>query len=160
MYGSKSRLIFTLGLFVGSSVVASADTGNMTGKVCWHGDIEFLSTTDQDRAWVWTIDWTFTSEDGDISSAASGRCFGSGGMIDGKVDINHEYCIHNRNDGAKHMSRGKGGPKGSESIMFGGTGKFAGVTGGWTGGERMSLPASDGSIAGCRDLQGEYTLTN
>jgi len=144
----------------GLSVLASgatSETVTTAGVVCWTGDIEFLSTTEQDMAWVWTVDWTYTPDDRDMQKASTGRCLGSGGMIGGAVDVSNEYCVHNRQGGATYMSQGKSSPQGSKSIMFGGTGIMAGVVGGWTGSERIKLPAADGKLAGCRATSGEYT---
>jgi hypothetical protein len=137
---------------------ASTQTIETAGVVCWTGDIEFMGTTDKDMGWVWTVDWTYTSDDKDMQRAATGRCLGSGGMIDGKPEASNEYCIHNRQDGATFMSQGQSSAKGSKATMFGGTGALAGVAGGWTGGERIQLPVSDGKLAGCRVTAGEYTL--
>lgn len=137
---------------------AASDPVKTAGVVCWTGEIEYLSTSEQDIAWVWTVNWNYMPDDRNMKNASTGRCLGSGGMIEGKPDVANEFCIHNRRDDAKFMSQGQSSPKGSKAVMFGGTGSFAGVVGGWNGGERIDLPTGDGKLAGCRATSGEYTL--
>lgn len=137
---------------------ATPETVKTAGVVCWTGDIEYLRTTDKDLAWTWTVDWTYTPDDRNMQNASTGRCLGSGGMIDGKPETSKDYCIHKRRDEATFMSQGQASPQRSKSTMFGGTGSFAGVQGGWEGSERVQLPASDGKLAGCRATVGEYTV--
>lgn len=153
--------ISTIALAASLSILAgqaAPETVKTAGVVCWTGDIEYLGTTDKDIAWVWTVDWTYTPDDRNMQNAATGRCLGSGGMIDGKPDFSNEYCIHKRQDEATFMSQGQASAQGSKAIMFGGTGSFAGAVGGWAGSERIQLSASDGKLAGCRATAGEYTV--
>ena len=159
-----NKFIFTVSvsafsLFSYSIPIASADMMKASGVVCWTGDIEFIRTTEKDMAWVWTIDWTYMPDDRNmLDDAASGKCLGSGGLVDGKPELSTQFCNHIRKDGATFMSRGTGSPQGSEGTMFGGTGTYEGVVGGFVGSARIDLPADDGRIAGCRPTTAEWTL--
>jgi hypothetical protein len=156
-----SFTVSTIALAASLSILAgqaTSDTVKTAGVVCWTGEIELIGTSEKDNAWVWTVDWTYVPDDKNLQNTSTGRCFGSGGMIDGKPDVANDWCIHNQKSGTKYMSQGKSSPVGSKSMMFGGSGDYAGVVGGWIGSGRIDLPASDGKLAGCRALTGEYTL--
>lgn len=145
--------------FSNSVLIASAGMMKDSGVVCWTGEIEFIRTTEKDMAWVWTIDWTYMPDDRNmLDNAQSGKCLGSGGMVDGKPEPSTQFCKHIRKDGATFMSRGIGGPQGNEGTMFGGTGTFEGVVGGYVGSAQIQLPADEGRIAGCRPSSAEWTL--
>lgn len=148
-------------IIAGASMVAAsvsyAETVKASGDVCWTGEIEYIGTTKKDTAWIWKIDWTYMSDDKDPKLGASGKCFGSGGLVDGKPDISTQFCSHNQVGGGKFMSHGISGQEGGKGTYFGGTEKFAGITGGWVGTARINLPAGEGRLAGCRHLTGEYT---
>ena len=152
---------FIASLVAGASMVvasaAYAETVKASGDVCWTGEIEYIGTTKKDTAWIWKADWTYMPDDKDLKSGASGKCFGSGGLVDGKPKIGTTFCSHNQVVGGKFMSFGMGGPKGSKGTYFGGTDKFAGITGGFVGGPEGKLPAGEGRLAGCRHVNGEYT---
>jgi hypothetical protein len=134
---------------------ASYKTG---GTVCWTGDIEYLATTKKDMGWAWSLNFTYLSDSDDPAKNSSGRCLGSGGMVDGTPEASPFFCQVNFKDGAKHMVRGVGGAKSVEEIYYGGSGRLAGIAGTAAGDARIDLPAESGKIAGCRNVKGEFTL--
>jgi len=152
--------IMCLGLGVSIAAVSTsyAETVKTSGDVCWTGEIEYIGTTKKDTAWIWKIDWTYLSDDKDPKKGASGKCFGSGGLINGKPDISTQFCSYNQVGGGKFMSNGIGGQEGSKATYFGGIEKYAGVTGEFIGTARVNLPAGDGRLVGCRHGSGEYTI--
>ncbi len=156
----NTRIIIA-SLAAGASMIAAsvsyAETVKPSGDVCWTGEIENIGTTEKDTAWIWKIDWTYMSDDKDPKLGGSGKCFGSGGLVDGKPKIGTTFCTHNPVGGGSYMSYGRGGPKGSKGTYFGGTEKFAGITGGYVGGPEGKLPAGEGRLVGCRHVSGEYT---
>jgi len=158
MQRASLGFLAVVGLIFCGPVSSAAETTQFSGKVCWTGEIQNVGTTEKDYAWVWTVDWTYTSDDDNPELAQSGRCFGTGAMIDGQPKPNPEFCLHNRTDGATFMSTGMSSPEGNKFTMFGGTGKLAGVTGGFNGGPLQALPAGEGKLAGCRKTNGEMTL--
>jgi hypothetical protein len=151
-------ILAVVGLVFSGPVSSAAETTQFSGTVCWTGTIKNIGTTEKDYAWIWTIDWTYTTDDDNPELAQSGGCFGTGAMIDGQPRPNPEFCLHNRTDGAAFMSTGMSSPDGSKFTMFGGTGELAGLSGSFNGGARLDLPADEGKIAGCRKTNGEMTL--
>jgi hypothetical protein len=149
-------------LAIGAAAVlalpASAETVKTGGTVCWTGEIEYISTSKKDMAWVWKLDWTFVSDDKDPKRGGSGKCFGSGGMIAGKPETSASFCKHNPVGGGKYMSRAVGGAKGNKGAYFGGIKEMAGISGSYVGGPLMRLPAEKGEFSACRQTNGEYTL--
>lgn len=134
----------------------SAASVKESGTACWTGVIEYLSTTKKDMGWNWSLDYTYVSDDNDPAKAASGRCFGTAGMVAGKVNPSPYYCIHNVKDGSR-MTKTEGGPGGVKGVYFGGTGSLQGTIGGYVGGPSTKLPAEKGRFAGCRHTDGEHT---
>ena len=64
----------------------------------------------------------------------------------------------NADDVSKFMVWGMAGPKGSKGALYGGNGRFAGVSGTMTGGPRIKLPAPKNHDAACRHEVVERTL--
>lgn len=148
----------TLGVSIAATSASYAKMVKTSGDVCWTGEIEYIGTTKKDTAWIWKIDWTYMSDDKDIKKGASGKCFGSGGFVDGKPKVGTTFCSHNQVGGGKFMSYSMSGPKGSKGTFFGGTDKFAGIVGGFVGGPELKLPTGKGRLAGCRQNKAEYTI--
>jgi hypothetical protein len=156
----NTRSIITclaLGVSITAASASYAATVKNTGSVCWTGEIEYITTTKKDMAWVYKVDWTFMADDKDPKKGTSGKCFGSGGLVNGKPDIATEFCIHNSVSGGSMMSHGKSGPKAGKGTFYGGIKASAGSVGGFISGARIQLPADKGRIAGCRSSKVEYT---
>jgi hypothetical protein len=144
-------------LFAGLAQSTLAAPVKTAGLYCWTGDIEYIATTKKDMGWSWSIDLTYFPDDKDPEKAASGRCFGTGGMIAGKAESSAEFCIIKSKDGSTYMSRIVGGAEGNKGMFFGGTGTYEGITGGSVGGPRVSAPAEKGKLAACRHVEAEFT---
>jgi hypothetical protein len=137
---------------------AFAKTVKFSGTACWIGDIEYLSTGKKDLTWSWKADYTFIPDDNDPKKVGSGKCFGHGGVVDGKPAASPTFCTRNYGDNGKYMERLTGGPKGAKGIMFGGVGPYKGVTGTIVEGLSITVPADKGKIAGCRPWTGEHNI--
>jgi hypothetical protein len=145
-------------LVMALAVPASAKTVQISGMSCWTGKLDLISTTDKDMGWAYSLNYTWLADNKDPQYNLSGRCVSSGGMVNGKYESAPFFCTVVAADGSKRMTRGIGGPKGSKSAFFGGTGVFKGVTGQAVGGPRIKLPAPKGHFAACRHDEVEYTL--
>jgi len=137
---------------------ALAKTEKISGMVCSTGTMDLIASGKKSMGWGYTLHYTWLSDDRDPKNNFSGRCIGSGGMVDGKYESAPYYCTVNANDGSKFMVRGMGGPTGSKATLYGGSGRFAGVSGTVTGGPRIKLPAPKGRLAACRHEVVERTL--
>jgi hypothetical protein len=137
---------------------ALAKTEKISGMVCSTGVMDLIATTKKDMAWGYTLNYTWLSDDHNPMNNSSGRCVGSGGMVGGKYETAPYFCMVNASGGSKFMVRGMGGPKGSKASLYGGSGRFAGVSGTVTGGPRIKLPAPKGHLAACRHEIVERTL--
>ncbi len=160
-YFANSRSLISsaaAGLILLTPTTVYSESTKESGIVCWTGEIEYYRTTDKDMAWVWKLDWTYVTDDRNPELAASGKCAGTGGLVDGIPDVPPFFCIANRTDGARWMSRVIGGPEGNKGEYFGGIEQAAGISGGYSGGPQIALPADEGKIAGCRAIQSEYTM--
>jgi hypothetical protein len=145
-------------LAVSFAAPATAKTVKIGGMSCWTGELDLIGTTDKDMGWAYTLNYTWLADDKDPKKSLSGRCVSSGGMVDGKYESAPFFCTVIAADGSKRMTRGVGGPAGSKSVFFGGTGTFTGIEGTVVGGPRIKLPAPKGSFAACRYDEVEYTL--
>lgn len=157
----KNRVLsacFALAVALPAASVSFAEPVKDSGTICFTGEIDRLGTTGKDVTWIWTLEWTFMSDDKDPERAASGKCFGSGALIGGKPEANPYFCTHKPVGGGSYMSRGVGGRGGNKTEFFGGTEKYEGISGGSIGGPEIQLPADKGHFAACRQYDAEYTL--
>ena len=137
------------------SLPATADTVITSGKTCWTGEVEFMGTSQKDKAWVFKMDYVFLSDKGHPMEI--GRCFGSGGLVDGTPDISTKFCSAKATDGGAYMSHHAGDAKSASGVYFGGTEQYADMDGGFEGGEVNSVSMKDGKLAGCRPTTREMT---
>lgn len=149
---------FALVCVMSTNSFATAETFVESGDVCFTGEIEYIGTTEKDMAWAWKIDWTFLPDDKDPMKAASGKCFGSGALINGKPEPNPYFCTQLPAGGGSFMLRGVGGRAGNEGFFFGGTQEFEGIHGSFTGGPEVQLPADKGRLTACRRHTAEYSI--
>ena len=148
-----------LGLTSTFPFLAVAETFESSGKTCWSGEVEYMGTTEKDKAWVFKIDYVFLSEDG--VPREKGRCFGSGGLVDGEADIATKFCTVTTPSGGTFMSQHKGDGKGATGFYFGGVDHYENMVGGFESGEIEALPVSeDGVIAGCRNTTRKMTFAD
>lgn len=158
MKSHKMTIALAAALVVALAAPAGAKTVKQGGLSCWTGKYDAVVTTKKDMGWTYTLNYTWLADDKDPMKSLTGRCIGSGGMIDGKIESSPFFCSVLAADGSKRMSRGVGGPQGHKSVFFGGTGAFQGISGQVIGGPVVKLPAAKGSFANCRRDEAEYTL--
>ena len=129
---------------------ALAKTETMKGTSCWTGKLDVVSTTAKDMGWAYSLNYVWLSDDNDPKKSVTGRCVGSGGLINGKYQSAPFFCDTITADGSKYMGSGIGTPEKLDAVLFGGTGKFKGVSGTVKGGPQISLGAPQGEFASCR----------
>jgi len=136
----------------------SAKTEILMATTCWTGNVEMISTTQEDMGWTYLLSYTSLAHDNDAKKSVSGRCVSSGGLVGGTHQSAPFFCTALAADGSTYMAKGTGGPTGSKATLFGGTGAFVGISGTVTGGPRIKLPASKGHFANCSHDVMERTL--
>ena len=144
-----AALTMVLAMALASPALAKTET--IKGTSCWTGKLDMIATTKKDMGWAYSLNYTWLAENNDPELNLSGRCIGSGGMVDGKYESEPFFCTINAAEGSSYMGRGIGSPRGAKSILFGGTGAFKGVSGMVTGGPAVKLPAPKGSFARCHE---------
>ncbi len=140
--------------------IATAETTKESGKVCWTGKTNVISTTKADVAFTWELDWVYTSDDMNPAKSSTGKCIGIRGIVAGIKESPPQFCTHFAADGSTVMSRTLAGLPGdtSEGTYFGGTGALKEMTGTIRGAKPEEMKAPKGMFAGCRRLEVEYSL--
>ena len=118
-----AALTMVLAMALASPALAKTET--IKGTSCWTGKLDMIATTKKDMGWAYSLNYTWLAENNDPELSLSGRCIGSGGMVDGKYESAPFFCTINAADGSSYMGCGIGSPKGAKSILFGGTGAGA-----------------------------------
>lgn len=89
----------------------------------------------------------------------TGQCVGSLRLIKGKIDAELGTCEFTDLTGDKFYSSYGQQPDGKERhTLIGGTGKYAGITGGMEGVRQIHRPRAEGDLAGSVRWMGSYKL--
>ncbi|MFQ5961508.1 MAG: hypothetical protein ACE5MG_08920 [Candidatus Methylomirabilales bacterium] len=152
-------------LSVSQAVAADlAREGSYSIRFAWSGAFDALEVGENHLVFVYTLQGVVTNNAGEgIFHNMSANCIGMGSSLDG-AENNSGNCVYTDADGDKIFDEWEDegtfgvGAKGSATLI-GGTGKYAGISGGGQY-ERFNVPAAaEGTFQGyIPDETGTYRL--
>ncbi len=83
MFATKTALLAGA-LAMALATPALAKTETMKGTSCWTGKLDVVSTTAKDMGWAYSLNYVWLPDDNDPKKSVTGRCVGSGGLINGE----------------------------------------------------------------------------
>jgi hypothetical protein len=138
--------------------------GNIALTSVYHAKISQVAMG-QDLV-AWTADSTIglvADQPEGFGDRATGRCLGTGRVVKGKVEFEYGTCEFTDMAGDKFYTTlsfvsSNADTTAARQTIVGGTGKYAGITGGWDVVRRAHRPPAAGEGLGSTKLTGSYKL--
>ena len=131
--------------------------GPVDWTLCFGGTVNALAASPQDHFGTYAVTGALRAASGLVESMSL-DCTGSFEHRAG-AGKHQGYCIFLDSAGDRVFGADRRGPQGYEFEFIGGTGKYAGITGGGNIEPLAELkPVRDGTMQACRRMRGNYKL--
>lgn len=138
--------------------------GAIAATGVFHGTIKQVAMGQDLVGWIADSTIGFVSEKPDgFGDRLTGRCLGSGRVAKGKVEFEYGTCEFTDPAGDKFYTTlsfvaSQADTVTTRQTIVGGTGKYAGISGGWDVMRRPHRAPAPGEVVGSTKLTGTYKL--